>query len=47
MSILHLRCLDPYSPVTVLAVSSDSSLCASADTTGCIQVFDIRNTKVR
>ena len=39
--------LDPYSPVTVLAVSCDSSLCSSADTTGYIQVFDIQNTKVR
>jgi hypothetical protein len=47
MSISHLLCLDPYSPVTVLAVSSDGTLCASADTAGSIQVFDVQNTKVR
>ena len=47
MSILHLLCLDPYSPVTVFAVSSDGSLCASADTTGSVQVFDVQNTKVK
>ena len=47
MSISHLLCLDPDSPVTVLAVSSDGTLCASADTAGSIQVFDVQNTKVR
>ena len=39
--------LDPSSPVTVLAVSPDGSLCATADTAGCIEVFDVENTKVR
>ena len=38
--------LDPESPVTFLAISQDGSLCATADTAGYIQVFDIENTKV-
>ncbi|CAB3981633.1 U3 small nucleolar RNA-associated 4 homolog [Paramuricea clavata] len=39
------RDLDPDSPVTVLAISSDGTLCASADIAGSIQVFDVQNTK--
>ncbi|XP_028410149.1 U3 small nucleolar RNA-associated protein 4 homolog [Dendronephthya gigantea] len=44
-SAIDYKDLDFYAPVTSLTVSSDGSLCASADTEGCVQVFDIHNTK--